>query len=123
MAMAERSAEVVWEGSLARGKGAIEAGSGALGTLGVTWASRTERADGRTRPEELIAAAHASCYAMSLSHTLSEDGHQPERLTVNAVCTLDPREGGGVEITSVHLSASGRVQGIDDTAFGDAARR
>ncbi len=72
MPRAERRAEVVWEGDLLQGHGkVVSVGSGALGELPITWASRTERSDGKTSPEELLAAAHAACYAMALSHTLA----------------------------------------------------
>ena len=77
MPIASREAEVVWEGPLASGTGTVSSGSGALGALPVTWASRTERADGNTSPEELIAAAHASCFAMALSLTLVRESHAP----------------------------------------------
>src|SRR3712207_7226361 len=82
MATAERRAEVVWEGNLARGKGSFTVGSGAIGEQAVTWASRTERSDGKTSPEELIAAAHASCFAMALSNVLDGGGTPPERLHI-----------------------------------------
>src|SRR5919205_4529402 len=97
MARAERRAEVVWEGSLIQGHGKIvSVGSGAFGELPITWASRTERSDGRTSPEELLAAAHAACYAMAFSHTLAQAGNPPDQLHVIATVTLDPKEGGGV---------------------------
>ena len=73
MPIATREAEIVWEGPLASGTGTVSSGSGALGALPVTWASRTERPDGKTSPEELIAAAHASCFAMALSLVLGEN--------------------------------------------------
>ncbi len=88
MAIAERSAQTTWKGSLAQGEGTLTSGSGALGELPVTWASRTERSDGKTSPEELIAAAHASCFSMALSHELTEGGNEPEQLDVSAVVTL-----------------------------------
>ena len=76
MAIAQRNAAVVWEGTLARGLGALSAASGAF-ELPVTWASRTEQPDGRTSPEELIAAAHASCFAMALALVLARTTHRP----------------------------------------------
>jgi osmotically inducible protein OsmC len=94
--------------------------SGAFDTLEVTWASRTERSEGRTSPEELIAAAHASCFAMALSHELAEGGHAPDRLEVSAQVTLD-EVGGGPKVTASHLTVRGRVPGIDADAFRAAA--
>src|SRR3712207_2682347 len=89
MATAERRAQVVWEGDLPRGSGRFTVGSGAMSEQAVTWASRTERSDGKTSPEELIAAAHGSCFAMALSNVLAEGGTPPERLEIDAVCTFD----------------------------------
>jgi osmotically inducible protein OsmC len=117
MAMAERRAEVVWEGNLARGGGRFTVGSGAMGELPVTWASRTERSDGKTSPEELIAAAHASCFAMALSNVLDEGGTPPERLQINAVCTFDVEK---VKVSSVDLDIRGRVPGLDAEGFQTA---
>jgi osmotically inducible protein OsmC len=115
---AERTAEVTWEGDLAKGRGRFTAGSGALGEQEVTWASRTERSEGRTSPEELIAAAHASCFAMALSHGLAEAGNPPERLVISAAVTIDPGAGG---ITTSKLRVNGRVPGLDATGFEEAA--
>ncbi len=90
MATAERRAEVVWEGNLAKGSGSFDlVSSEAVLDLPVTWASRTERPDGKTSPEELIAAAHGSCFAMALSNVLAEGGTPSERLEITAVCTFD----------------------------------
>ena len=88
MANAERTATTVWEGDLAHGNGVLSLKSGAAPDLPVTWASRTERSDGKTSPEELIAAAHASCFSMALSHELAQAGNAPERLDVSATVTL-----------------------------------
>ena len=76
MADITRRADAVWTGNLVEGNGEFSVGSGAIATQGVTWAARTEEPEGKTSPEELIAAAHASCYAMALSHTLTEAGHR-----------------------------------------------
>jgi lipoyl-dependent peroxiredoxin len=116
MPVARREAEVVWDGPLARGTGALTSGSGALGTLPVTWASRTERADGKTSPEELIASAHASCFAMALALVLGEEGWPPEHLTVTAACTLDEVQG-APRITAVDLSVRAQVPGLDAVAL------
>lgn len=121
MAIAERSAQTVWTGSLAGGAGTLTSGSGALGELPVTWASRTERSEGRTSPEELIAAAHASCFAMALSHELTQGGDEPERLEVSALVTLD-RVNDAPTVTRSALTVTGRVPGIDAAAFEAAAQ-
>ena len=85
MATAERRAEVVWEGDLPRGNGRFTVGIGAMGEQPVTWTSRTERDNGKTSPEELIAAAHGSCFAMALSGALAEGGTPPERCRAEGV--------------------------------------
>ena len=111
MAIAQRRAEVVWEGNLARGAGALSSGSGAL-ELPVTWASRTEQPDGKTSPEELIAAAHGSCFAMALALVLGENHTPPERMAVTATCTLD-EVNGAPRITTAALTVFARVPGLD----------
>jgi osmotically inducible protein OsmC len=120
MAMAERRANVTWTGTLAGGEGLLELTSGATGNLPVTWASRTERSDGKTSPEELIAAAHASCFAMALSGGLGDACTPPERLHVAAVCTLDQTDA-GLRVTRVDLKVRGKVPGLDAVAFAKAA--
>jgi osmotically inducible protein OsmC len=121
MAMAERSATTAWEGDLPHGKGVLNGASGALKDLGVTWASRTQRSDGQTSPEELIAAAHSSCFSMALSNELSQGGNDPEFLEVTAKVTLDQKDGAPT-VTTSELTASGRVPGIDQSAFEQAAQ-
>ena len=113
----ERSAQATWTGDLMSGSGEIhEAPSGAFGPLSVTWAARAEPDHGgKTSPEELIAAAHASCFAMALSHGLSQAGHVPQRLSVAAATTIEPSEG-GFAITSSNLKVRGAVPGIDRRA-------
>jgi osmotically inducible protein OsmC len=120
MAIAIRMARTTWEGPLASGTGLTMMGSGAAGELPVTWASRTERAEGKTSPEELAAAAHSACYAMALALRLGEHKAVPERLIVNATVTLD--ESGGVPtIVSSHLDVTARVPGLDKAGFDTAA--
>jgi lipoyl-dependent peroxiredoxin len=116
---AERTAHVTWSGSLMDGSGLIEStGSGAIGGLEVTWASRSEPdASGRTSPEELIAAAHAACFCMALSHGLAQAGTPPEKLDVTATSTFVP----GTGITQMKIDVTGRVPGIDEPAFVAAA--
>jgi len=118
---AVRKADVVWEGTLARGSGKVTAGSsGAFTDLPVSWASRTERSDGKTSPEELVAAAHASCFAMALSFGLGNAGSPPERLEVSAEVTFDQVEGGWKVVSSA-LTVRGTVPGMDAAAFKQAA--
>jgi osmotically inducible protein OsmC len=121
MAMAQRSATTAWDGDLAHGSGTLNGASGALHDLAVTWASRTERSDGKTSPEELIAAAHSSCFAMALSHELKEGGHEPEHLDVSAQVTLDQKEGAPT-VTTSELTVTGRVPGLDQAGFEQAAQ-
>jgi lipoyl-dependent peroxiredoxin len=116
---AERRAEVTWQGDLMGGSGTIDhVGSGAFAPLDVTWASRAEEeSSGRTSPEELIAAAHASCFSMALSHALAQAGTPAERLSTSAAVTFVP----GTGITKIALAVSGAVPGLDETGFRAAA--
>ncbi len=116
MAIATRTAEVAWEGPLASGTGTLSGASGALDELPVTWASRTERPDGKTSPEELIAAAHATCFAMALSLLLGENHTPPERIVVEAACTLDEVDG-VPRISTVQLRVRARVPGLEPASF------
>jgi lipoyl-dependent peroxiredoxin len=118
---AERRAEVSWSGNLLSGTGKIQfTGSGAIQGLDLTWASRSEPDEsGRTSPEELIAAAHASCFSMALSHGLGEAGTPPDRLDVKATSTFVP----GTGLTAMHLDVVGRVPGLDTQAFEAAAEQ
>ena len=115
----DRTAEVTWTGSLMEGSGTIDrVGSGALGPLDVTWASRAEDPAGRTSPEELIAAAWASCFSMALSLGLAQSGNAPERLSTSVTVTFVP----GTGITKGAITVRGNVPGIDDAAFEEAAQ-
>jgi osmotically inducible protein OsmC len=116
---AERSAAVSWMGELMSGDGEIhEAPSGAFGPLQVSWASRAdEQHGGKTSPEELIAAAHATCFAMALSNGLAKAGNAPERLETSATVTFVP----GTGITKSALTVVGSVPGLDEAAFQEAA--
>jgi lipoyl-dependent peroxiredoxin len=118
---AVRRAEVVWQGDLARGSGVVTAASSrAFEQLPVSWVSRTEAPNGHTSPEELVAAAHASCFAMALSFGLGNAGSPPERLQVSATVTFDRVEGGW-RVTSSALEVRGRVPGLDAEGFRKAA--
>lgn len=122
MPIAEREAKVVWQGTLAGGAGELSSGSGALDGFGVTWAARTETPGGKTSPEELIAAAHASCFSMALSLVLGQVGATPERLAVHARCTLD-EVGGAPKIVHSALDVRGRVSGVDEAGFTEAVEQ
>ncbi len=114
----ERTMTTTWHGSLMEGAGTIApAGSGAFGALDVSWPARTEAPNGKTSPEELIAAAHSACFSMALSHGLAQGGTPAERLDTTATVTFVPGEG----ITKVALSVRGTVPGIDAAAFQEAA--
>jgi lipoyl-dependent peroxiredoxin len=113
-----RTAEVTWQGNLMEGSGTIDSTtSGVVAPLPVTWASRAEDPQGRTSPEDLLAAAHASCFAMALSGALAETGYVADELRTSATVTFVP----GTGITTIALSVRGRVPGIDEGAFREAA--
>ena len=123
MPIATRTAETDWEGNAARGSGTVTlTSSSACGPLPVSLATRTEQGDAsQTNAEELIAAAHSSCYAMALTAHLSEAQTPPERLHVTAAVTLD-KQGDGFAITKSALSVQGTVPGFDQARFEAAAR-
>jgi len=116
----ERRAHATWDGDLRSGSGRFDVGSGAIGGQEVTFASRFEDSGGKTSPEELIAAAHATCLSMALANGLAQVGHPPTRLETDAVATLDQRES-GFRIISMRLTVRGQVDGIDEDAFRAAA--
>jgi osmotically inducible protein OsmC len=114
----ESSASTTWRGSLTEGSGITHPESGAFPDVEVTWGSRTTRSAGKTSPEELLAAAHASCFCMALSHELSEAGHTPEQLSATATVAFVPGEG----VKSSHIVVHGRVAGVDQSQFEEAAQ-
>ncbi len=115
---AEKTAKVTWQGDLPTGRGTIErVGSGTFGPLDVSWPVRTGEEEGLTSPEELIAAAHASCFSMALSNVLAKGGTPPERLEVSATVTFVP----GTGITTSALDVTGTVPGVDEVGFVAAA--
>jgi osmotically inducible protein OsmC len=115
---AEKYAQVTWRGDLPTGRGTIErVGSGAFGPLDVSWAVRTGEEESLTSPEELIAAAHASCFSMALSNVLAKGGTTPQSLAVSATVTFVP----GTGITRSALDVTGEVSGADEAAFLEAA--
>jgi lipoyl-dependent peroxiredoxin len=114
----DRKAEVTWSSDLMSGEGRIDSvTSGVFGGLDVSWAARTEEPGGKTSPEELIAAAHASCFSMALSGGLAKAGSPPEELKTTATVTFQPGEG----ITKIVLDVAGRVPGLDEEGFRQAA--
>jgi lipoyl-dependent peroxiredoxin len=119
--MADRRASVTWKGDLLSGAGTIdEVGSGAFGPLDVTWAARSEEeSGGKTSPEELIAAAHASCFAMAFSSDLAKAGTPPRQLRTSATVTFVPGSG----ITTIALTVEGSVPGLDEDGFAAAAEQ
>jgi lipoyl-dependent peroxiredoxin len=112
-----RTSKTHWEGSLMEGKGSVSLESSGIGTYDVTWASRAEDPNGRTSPEELIAAAHSACYSMALSHALAGAGTPPQSIDTQADVSFQPGEG----ITGIHLTVVGRVDGLSAEDFGSAA--
>jgi len=116
----DRRADVTWNGSLTEGSGRItKTTSGAIGEQPVSWAARSEDATGgKTSPEELIAAAHASCFSMALSSGLAKGGTPPDELQTSATVTFQPGEG----ITKIALTVEGSVPGLDEDGFREAAQ-
>jgi osmotically inducible protein OsmC len=116
-----RHAEVTWKGELLTGSGTIDyVGSGAFSRMPVTWASRTESHDGRTSPEELLAAAHGSCFSMALSSRLAKNGTPATELKIRAVVTFDKGEAGW-GIASSAIEVRGTVPGLDAETFARIA--
>jgi osmotically inducible protein OsmC len=113
-----RTATTQWKGPLLSGSGTVSLDTSGVGTYDVTWASRSEEANGKTSPEELIAAAHSSCYSMALSHGLAGAGTPPETVQTVANVTFQPGEG----ITGITLTVKARVPGLTAEAFEAAAQ-
>ena len=120
MVLARRRAEVGWKGTIEEGRGSFTVGSWMVGEVPVTWSSRTSPEEESTSPEELMAAAHASCYAMALSLVLGERGTPPESIDVQAACALDAVSE-GFRITTMDLEVRGRVPNLDAEGFRRAA--
>ena len=112
-----RTAKTHWEGSLAEGGGQVNMESSGIGMFDVSWASRAEEANGKTSPEELIAAAHSSCFSMALSAALGKGGTPPTSLDTQADVDFTP----GTGITGIHLTVVGTVDGISEEDFVAAA--
>ncbi|MDQ2848320.1 MAG: OsmC family peroxiredoxin [Actinomycetota bacterium] len=121
--MPTRTARTAWKGTLEQGSGQVELGSSKVGTYQVSFPKRAaDDADGTTSPEELIAAAHSSCYAMQLSAMIGEAGGTPDSLEVTAKVSLGPDPAGGFQLTGIALKVVGEVSGLDKAGFEKAAQ-
>lgn len=122
--MPTRSARTAWTGGLQDGSGQVELSSSGLGTYDVSFPKRAaEEANGATSPEELVAAAHSACYAMSIAGNIDRAGGTTHAMDVKADVTLGPDPAGGVRITGIHLTVRGEVEGLDEAGFLDCAER
>jgi lipoyl-dependent peroxiredoxin len=121
--MPTRTARTAWNGSLEQGSGQVELTSSGIGTYDVSFPKRAaDEAGGTTSPEELIAAAHSSCYAMALSGQIAAAGGTPQSLDITADVTLGPDPAGGFAITGITLTVRGEVDGLDAAGFEKAAQ-
>jgi lipoyl-dependent peroxiredoxin len=122
--MPTRSAVTTWSGSLQQGAGSVELTSSGIGTYDVSFPKRAaDEANGTTSPEELIAAAHSSCFAMQFSAMLGQAGGTPTGVTVRADVTLGPDPAGGFRISGIHLTVRGTADGVDEESFVKAAEQ
>lgn len=122
--MPTRSAHTAWKGGLQDGSGQVELTSSGVGSYEVSFPKRAaDQADGTTSPEELIAAAHTACYAMSLSNEIAQAGGTPKSLDVSADVTLGPDRAGGFRISGIRLTVRGEADGLDEATFQTAAER
>ena len=120
--MPTRTARTAWDGSLLEGSGQVELASSGLGTYDVSWPKRAaDDADGATSPEELIAAAHSACFAMSLSGAVAAAGGTTQSLDVTADVSIGKDPAGGFRLTGILLKVSGEVEGLDEAGFQKAA--
>jgi lipoyl-dependent peroxiredoxin len=121
--MPTRTARTAWNGTLEQGSGQVELSSSGVGTYEVSFPKRAaDDADGTTSPEELIAASHSSCYAMSLTGLIARAGGTPQSLDVRADVTLGPDPAGGFRLTGITLTVRGEVEGLDAAGFEKAAQ-
>jgi osmotically inducible protein OsmC len=119
----ERKASSTWQGNLAEGSGTFSLlSSGLVTDAPISWPARTEQPGGKTSPEELIAGAHASCYAMAFSGHLGRTASPPERLDVDCTVTFEKKPEGGFKVATSTLRVRGRVPGMDQAAFEEAAK-
>ncbi len=117
-----RTAQTTWEGSLQEGSGSVELQSSGVGTFDVSWPSRAESANGKTSPEELIAAAHSACFSMALSNEIAQNGGTPQSLEIGADVTLGPDPAGGFKLTKILIDVTGEVEGLDQSGFEKAVQ-
>jgi lipoyl-dependent peroxiredoxin len=118
----KRTSQARWQGNLRGGQGWLKTTSGVLTETPYSFGTRFEQQPG-TNPEELIAAAHAGCFAMALSNTMSEEGHKPESVEITATCSLQPQPEGGFRVTRMDLEVVGHASGIDQAMFEDLVAR
>ena len=118
----ERTANAEWHGDLLSGSGKVSTKSGVVRDATVKWSSRAEAADENTSPEELIAAAHATCVAMALAGGLAKAGTPPQRLETEATATFD-KVGEGFRMTTMRITIRGQVEGLDEEGFRQAAEQ
>ena len=118
----ERTANAEWQGDLLSGSGKVSTKSGVVRDATVKWSSRADAADENTSPEELIAAAHATCVAMALAGGLAKAGTPPQRLETEATATFD-KVGDGFKMTTMRISIRGQVEGLDEDGFRQAAEQ
>jgi lipoyl-dependent peroxiredoxin len=121
--MVEKTATAHWSGTLTEGKGTVSTDTGVLSNSNVSWAARTNESKQQTSPEELMAAAHAACYAMAFSNYLTTNFSAPDSLDVTAKVGFGPKEGGGMKVTHSHLTVNGKVKDMDQSQFADAAKK
>jgi osmotically inducible protein OsmC len=119
----ERTAQIVWEGNAARGVGTLTGDSGAFHELGFSLPSRIGKPDGKTSPEELLAAAHGGCITMSLSGELSKAGTPPGRLDASCRIVMDEVEGQGHQIVASHVEFAVKAEGLDEAGLEDAVAK
>ena len=117
----EKTARATWEGDLMSGSGRVSTGTGVLSDVEMRWSARAEDAEG-VSPEELIAAAHATCVSMALAHALAESGHPAAQLQTEATTTFDKTED-GFRLTTIKLSIRGQVDGLDEAGFRETAEQ
>jgi lipoyl-dependent peroxiredoxin len=117
----ESRATATWEGDLINGRGTTSAASSTFKDANLSWKARTEGAAAHTTPEELLAASHASCFSMALSHALAQAGKPATRLETTCVVTFGPKSGGGFEVKSSKLTVKGQVPGLDASKFRELA--
>lgn len=122
--MVTRTARTAWNGTLPEGSGQVELSSSGVGTFDVSWPRRTgEAAEGVTSPEELVAAAHSSCFSMALSGELGRAGGTPQSLDVTAEVSFGEDPAGGFKISAIKLTVRGEVEGLDEAAFVECAQK